>query len=97
MKIKPKYMMATTAFHQLGDISNPTPDICVVTEENDDHYIGHWVFGLGFFGVKLPKETTRELNDAELAEYDGQGLAVCSMLTGNVSYECGKINLKKGK
>ena len=28
---KPKYMMATTAIHKLGDISSDTPDLCRVS------------------------------------------------------------------
>jgi hypothetical protein len=57
LKMKPKeqsklqfpcYMMATKAIHQMGDISNDTPDICVITEEGLNNYIGHWVTGFGF-------------------------------------------------
>lgn len=92
-KIKPKYMMATTAMHQLGDISSPEPDICVVSEETETDYIGNWVYGLGFFGVKFPKATTRELNEAEIEHYRGQKLAMYGCFSGKHSYDCGTINV----
>lgn len=64
-----KYMMATTAIHQLGDISNDTPDICVIYSEDEDNYIGNWVTGYGFINVKFPKSTTRELTQEEKDKY----------------------------
>ena len=94
-KIDPKYMMATTAIHQLGDISSEEPDLCIVVEETETDYIGNWVFGLGFFGVKFPKATTRELNEAEIAEYQGMKLAMHGAFSGKHSYDCGTINIKQ--
>ena len=70
MKIEPRYMMATTAIHQLGDISADTPDICRVYGEDDENYIGAWVTGFGFFDVKFPKTTTRPLTEEERAKYN---------------------------
>lgn len=69
MKKIDKYMMATKAIHQLGDISSDTPDICRVHEEHDEHYVGEWVTGLGFINVKFPKETTRNLTEDEIEKY----------------------------
>jgi hypothetical protein len=71
MKRIDKYMMATKAIHKLGDISRDKPDICHVHEEYEDHYIGMWITGYGFIGVKFPKETTRELTREEIKRYDG--------------------------
>lgn len=65
-----RYMMATTAQHQLGDISSDDPDICHVHEETETDYIGSWVTGLGFINVKFPKETTRELTEEEILKYE---------------------------
>lgn len=90
---KPQYMMATKAFHQLGEISSEEPDICIINEEDEDHYIGSWVFGLGFFGVKFPKETTHHLTEADVKKYDGLKLSMCSMITGKESYSCGTLNV----
>ena len=71
MKIKlPCYMMATTAIHQLGDISRDEPDLCHIKEETDTDYIGMWATGFGFFGVKFPKETTRTLTPKEIEKYN---------------------------
>lgn len=92
--IHPKYMMATVALHQMGDISNPEPDICIVTEETDTHYIGNWVYGLGFFNVKFPKETTRDLTEEEKIHYNGQKLVMVGWFSGEHSYDCGSINIK---
>ena len=68
----PRYMMATKADHQLGDISRDEPDICRVESEDGDNYIGAWVTGFGFFNVKFPKDTTRDLTPEEIDHYDGR-------------------------
>lgn len=67
---EPRYMMATKADHQLGDISRDEPDFCWITGEDEDNYIGHWITGFGFVNVKFPKETTRDLTPEEQAEAD---------------------------
>ena len=86
-------MMATKAFHKLGDISSDVPDLCVVEEETETEYIGNWVFGLGFFGVRFPKETTMDLTEEDKAKYNGLKLSMCSLMTGKESYSCGTINV----
>lgn len=68
----PKYMMATKAMHQIGDLSRDRPDICRIDEADDWNYFGAWVSGLGFFNVAFPKETTRELTDEEFERFNGQ-------------------------
>ncbi|WP_024516977.1 hypothetical protein [Bradyrhizobium sp. Tv2a-2] len=68
----PKYMMATTAIHLLGDISSDTPDICHIEREEGDDYIGAWVTGFGFINVRFPKATTRDLTPEEVEKYDGK-------------------------
>lgn len=70
-KIKTRHMMATKAYHQLGDISNDTYDICLVYDEDGDNYIGNWITGMGFIDVKFPKDTTRELTPEEIEYYHG--------------------------
>ena len=67
-----KYMMATKAYHQLGDISNETPDLCIITSEDKDNYYGSWKFGLGFMGVKFPKTSTHELSQEEKNRWNGE-------------------------
>lgn len=89
----PKYMMATKAIHQLGDISSKEPDICVIHKEDADNYIGNWVFGLGFVGVKFPKSSTRDLTPEEVKEYNGKQLVMSGLFSGKPSYECGSIQL----
>lgn len=78
--MKPKYMMATTALHTMGDISSKTPDLCVISSEDQDNYIGMWVFGYGFFNVKFPKSSTRELTPEEKNEWNGQLTELSGML-----------------
>lgn len=74
-----KYMMATTAIHKLGDISSSVPDLCHVKYESETDYYGSWVEGFGFFNVRFPKETTRELTEEEIAKYD----KMCLYISGN--------------
>lgn len=89
----PRYMMATIAHHQLGDISRDTPDLCVVQSETPDEYIGHWVMGLGFIGVRFPKATTHELTPADADTYKDMRVGMYSLLTGEKSYDCGVVQL----
>ncbi|MBI2476507.1 MAG: hypothetical protein HYV67_04695 [Candidatus Taylorbacteria bacterium] len=70
-KTLPTYRMATTAHHISGDISRDQPSLCIIREENREWFIGSWVFGLGFFGVRFPKRTTRKLTPEEIKMYDG--------------------------
>jgi len=77
-KIDPRYMIATTAIHTMGDISRPKGDLCVVCEEDDEAYIGNWISGFGFINVRFPKDTTRELNPEEVEKYHGMGFQIGS-------------------
>jgi len=67
-----KYMIATTAIHKMGDLSrefdkdDTLENLCRVTKESDTDYYGMWILGMGFFNVKFPKETTRELTEEEI-------------------------------
>ncbi len=36
-----KYMMATKAIYQLGDISSEIPDLCFIHSEDEENYIGN--------------------------------------------------------
>ena len=76
----PRYMMATTALHMLGDISSDTPDLCMVHDQDADNYIGHWVFGLGFIGVKFPKISTRDLTPEEVQTFEGTRVKITGLL-----------------
>lgn len=66
---KVRYMMATKATHNLGDISRDEPELCYIFEDSETDYIGRWATGFGFVNVKFPKETTRELTEHEMEEY----------------------------
>lgn len=68
----PRFMMATKAIHQLGDISRDKEDICRIEREDGSDFVGAWVTGFGFIDVKFPKATTRELTDDEVKHYDGK-------------------------
>jgi len=76
--MKSKYMMATTAIHKLGDISSDKEDLCFVSSEDEDNYIGQWVTGFGFIDVKFPKETTRNLTDEEIEYYNKRSIRIGS-------------------
>lgn len=71
-----RYVMATTATHKLGDLSREEPDLALVYDETARDWIGRWVEGFGFFDVRFPKVTSRELTAAEIAQYDGAVVAL---------------------
>lgn len=71
-KIESVFMMATEAYHILGDLSSEEPDLMVAHAETDDSYIGNWVTGLGFINVCFPKKTTRSLTAEEVEYYNEQ-------------------------
>lgn len=78
--------MATKAIHKLGDISSDSPDLCVVYDEDAENYIGNWITGFGFIGVKFPKATTKELTEEEKARYSGQWFQIGSQPPWQLPY-----------
>lgn len=82
-----RYMMATTAHHQLGDISRDKPDLAWIASEDGDDYTGAWVTGFGHVNVRFPKATTRELTAEERAYYDGRQLALGNRLVGRIDFD----------
>ena len=79
-----RYMMATQAFHKLGDISSGEADLCRVSSEEDEYFYGSWVCGLGFIDVAFPKATTRRLVPEEVQKYDGMGLTLSGAPIGRL-------------
>lgn len=77
-------MMATKAYHKLGDISSDKPDLCVVHSETENYYIGSWVTGLGFFNVHFPKSSTRELTESEVEYYENLSLSMNNQDLGKI-------------
>ncbi len=71
-KAQQRHMMATVAYHKLGDISRDEPDLCWVLGETDDgtSWVGNWCEGFGFFGVEFPKSTTRPVTAPEKERYE---------------------------
>ena len=74
--IENSYMMATTAYHYMGDISRDVPDLCIVGRETDDYFIGNWIMGFGFIDVLFPKETTRALTPEEIEYYNSRHVQI---------------------
>lgn len=64
-----KYIIATKAEHQLGDISRMEGDLALVSQKNDKEYCGNWVEGMGFFNVRFPIETSRIVSEEEAKEF----------------------------
>lgn len=87
MPISDRYMMATrartariTGSPAAGhDISRDEPSLAIVYRETETDYIGEWAAGFGFVDVHFPKDTTRELTDAEKALYRGKVIEVGGM------------------
>ena len=77
-----EYKIATKAIHKLGDISrhvddgNYSDNLCIVTSEDETNFIGSWVTGFGFFNVKFPKETTRDLTEEEVEYFNGRSIQI---------------------
>ena len=92
-KIDEKYLMATTAYHNIGDFSYETPDLCCVYEETDGAYIGSFVLGIGAFNVVFPKETTRNLTKDEVKFWSKQYIGIGSQ----PSHKLNKDELVGGK
>ena len=82
MDMPRRYMMATVAHHQLGDISSGQPTLCDIDSEDEENYIGNWVDGFGFMEVRFPKVTTRELTDNEKSYHNGRVLMMGNQFAG---------------
>lgn len=68
-----RFMMATHAFHSFaGDISRDHHALAVITDEDEQDFIGQWVEGAGFIEVRFPKGTTRELTAEEIEQFNGR-------------------------
>lgn len=76
MDIADKPMIATKAYHKLGNLSRKQPGYCIVNKEDADNFYGHWVEGLGFIDVRFPKDTTRELTPEELKDYNSKVVVI---------------------
>lgn len=70
VKIEPRDLMGTKAYHQLGDISRDEYDLFYATGETQNYWVGMWVEGFGYFNVLFPKETSRELTKDEIEKYN---------------------------
>jgi hypothetical protein len=64
------YLMGTTAYHLLGNISSDVDDLFYASFETDGFYIGSWITGFGFINVCFPKETSRKLTPEEIEKYN---------------------------
>ena len=78
------HMMATKAYHQMGDISRDKYELCVISNETPDFYVGNWSEGYGFFHVLFPKKTTRDLTDEEFEKLDGTPMGINGMMIGSL-------------
>lgn len=76
-RIDAKYLIGTTAFHLLGEISRD-PDLFRATGETKDYWVGMWVTGFGFFDVLFPKDTSRELTEEEKEKYNKMSVQIGS-------------------
>lgn len=76
-EIEPKFLMASGFYHKAySDPESIFFDLCRVSEETNEAYIGAFVFGIGMFDVVFPKKFTRELNKEEIEKYNGKNIAI---------------------
>lgn len=73
-----RYLMGTTAYHKMGDVSRDKGDLFITSNETDTHWIGNWVTGFGFINVCFPKSTSRELTEEEITEYNKTYIQIAS-------------------
>ncbi len=78
IKIEPKHLMGTKAYHILGDISREEYDLFAAIGQTDKFWIGMWTTGYGFFNVLFPKESSRELTKKEVEEYNKKYIQIGS-------------------
>jgi hypothetical protein len=73
-KIDAKDVMMSTACyyaHENGELAEFTkPDFVIITGESGDCYTGRWLTGVGFSGVRFPKDKTRAMTDDERQQYE---------------------------
>jgi hypothetical protein len=70
-----RYGMATGAFFPDGDLfcsDVRQSRLCIIKDEDEENFYGHFVEGLGAAGLRFPKISTRELTEAEKQQYDGK-------------------------
>src|SRR4051812_38475051 len=61
-----RFMIATTAFCERGNVSSKQPWLCNIFGQTDETFVGHWVRSNGvMMPVKFPKDTTRPLTHEE--------------------------------
>ncbi len=77
----PGYMMAMEATHQTGplkklDDEDNEPELCHVTRTVLDEYVGQFIEGMGFMGVRFPVKTTRRLTEEEFNKYHGRTMSI---------------------
>jgi len=65
-----RLMFGTVAEHKLGDVSRFGKSLewhlCRVRDTGEE-FVGQWVLGFCFIGIKFSKATTRELSADEMA------------------------------
>lgn len=65
-EIWPKFMLGTTAYHKLGNLSDEEGALFIAHKENKKYYQGQWtqdsgVTSYGFFGILFPKNKCKEI------------------------------------
>ena len=78
--IEPMDLIATIAYHQMGELTREEGDLCCAGKESENYYIGNWVTGFGFFNVMFPKETTRKLTDEEVEKYNNMYVQISDQI-----------------
>ena len=61
-------LLATRAYHRLGDVSRKKLDLCFVSGETEKFFIGCWYKHSFLTDVIFPKKTTRKIASAEEAK-----------------------------
>ena len=63
-RINSMILLATKAYHRLGDASQKKLRLCFVSRETEKFFIGYWRNSY-LFDVVFPKETTKKISSVE--------------------------------
>lgn len=62
--------------------------LCSITEETENYFIGSWVTGFGFYGLKFPKSNIRELYWYEKLKYSKCRITINNSYSYGLGISC---------
>lgn len=79
------FVMATKAYHKMGEISRDEADLAIVFSEDNENLYGNWFYGYGFIDVRFPKNTTRKPTSEEIEKFKKMSYGINGVKYGDLS------------